>query len=1094
MRLLRLDARTPGKGSRESLALCLLLASLATAYLAFGQTPPHRQPEPPHRQPEVEAPLLVPGEALGHRLQAQETHVYRVESRLDLRLVVEQRDIDVEVTVETELGERFTADSPFDRRGREAVLLSGRPSYLVAVRGREPGAPPGGYVLELEPVADLSPARRLVLDAARAGTAAARLYHDGTREAWRQAVVHQGQALLHWRALGETGEAARALYARAVLHRLVEVPHRALEDSRQVVELARRLGDRELEGYAGNELGLDHWHLGDAEEARRAFHGAAVLAEATGDRYLVAAAKSNLCLMDLSQGELELARGCYEGALDAIREASSGQIESAARTNLGRIAEHLGEPEEALDHYRRALRVLAASGDRRGEAQTLNNLGVLLRGLGELDAAMARYAEASEIFAELGEPRWQARVLSNVGYAYRSLGEPRRALASFERACELFRRLEDRRGEAATLDNLGLVHSDLGQAGSALGFHRRALELRRGDGDRRGEAVTLRRLGDVHAELGERDRALDHLQRAVRLSGELGNRPNEAAARLGLGRIYLEAGQRGSAHEELSRALDLATGAGQWTTESEALYHLARLDHETGRTGGARRRISEALERLEGLRARIDSPDLRTSYSRLLRRVLELDVQVLMSAHRRDPAAGRHREALEVAERARARTLLDLLQEADVDLASGVDGDLLRRRHRLARRLDAKTERLADPSLDAATHRALTEEQLGILQRLDVLDAEIRRASPAYGEIVRPLALTAEEIQALVDPGTVLAYYFLGEPRSYLWRVTPAAIDVFELSGQAQIEAAARRVHALWSQRDPAHRSQDYAAARELAQRLRLQELSGFHRVAVLADGSLHVIPFAALPVADGDAGGPAPPLLVRSEVVFLPSASVLALSRRLHDARGPASSVALVADPVFGPGYPALPGARREARAIAAAAPAATLTAFGFDADRELVEGGRLRGYDVVHFATHGVIDTENPALSGLALSQVDREGRPRPGFLHLHDIFNLRLDAELVVLSGCRTGLGPVVRGEGLIGLVRGFMYAGSRRVVASLWQVEDQATAALMTRFYHGLWQEAVPPSSALAAAQRELAGNRRFRDPYYWAGFVLVGDWR
>ncbi|MCG8459479.1 MAG: CHAT domain-containing protein, partial [Holophagales bacterium] len=183
------------------------------------------------------------------------------------------------------------------------------------------------------------------------------------------------------------------------------------------------------------------------------------------------------------------------------------------------------------------------------------------------------------------------------------------------------------------------------------------------------------------------------------------------------------------------------------------------------------------------------------------------------------------------------------------------------------------------------------------------------------------------------------------------------------------------------------------------------------------------------------------------------------------------------------------------EAERIVTVTPGAeTLLALGADASRALVENGALSAFDVVHFATHGVIDTETPALSGLLLSQRDPAGRPSPGFLHLRDIYQLRFEAELVVLSGCRTALGPVVRGEGLVGLVRGFRYAGARRVLASLWPVEDRATAELMGHFYRALWQEGAPPSRALAEAQRQLAGSRRFRDPYYWSGFVLMGDWR
>ena len=291
----------------------------------------------------------------------------------------------------------------------------------------------------------------------------------------------------------------------------------------------------------------------------------------------------------------------------------------------------------------------------------------------------------------------------------------------------------------------------------------------------------------------------------------------------------------------------------------------------------------------------------------------------------------------------------------------------------------------------------------------------------------------------------------------------------------------------------------------------------------MVADGALHYLPFAALPLPGG--GGA---VLDAHEVVYLPSVSALAASRRATAGRSrPAGRVAVVADPVFGADDPRvlrvratgagtaasgasgastdsadrnahfvrLPASRREALDLAARVPRAERKVLlGFEAERRSVIGGGLGGYGVVHFATHGVIDEEEPALSGLALSRVDPAGRPRDGFLGLREIYDMALDADLVVLSACRTALGPEVRGEGMLGLTRGFLHAGARRVVASLWKVEDRATAELMSRFYRALWEDGLPAPAALRRAQRELRAERRHRDPADWAGFVLVGDWQ
>jgi CHAT domain-containing protein len=384
---------------------------------------------------------------------------------------------------------------------------------------------------------------------------------------------------------------------------------------------------------------------------------------------------------------------------------------------------------------------------------------------------------------------------------------------------------------------------------------------------------------------------------------------------------------------------------------------------------------------------------------------------------------------------------------------------------------------------------------------------------------VQPQPLTVPQIQALLDPDTLLLSYSLGEARSVLWAVTAQSVASFVLPGRAVLEAAARRFHEGLSVHDPAGRQRRAADAEALG-RMLLGPVAGrlgHQRLVVVPDGALEYVPFGALPEPGGVI-----PILERHEVVYLPSASTLAIQRQILDRRPPAPKQLLVlADPVFdasdprlarlastrgkapasrgisrgdGPVFERLPGSRQEAEAIAALVPANSRVALDFDASRSEALSDRLSAYRIVHFATHGVIDAEHPALSGLALSMVDHTGQPQAGFLHLHDLYNLRLNADLVVLSGCRTALGKEVRGEGLIGLTRGFLYAGAPRVVASLWWIDDRATAALMSEFYRGLWAEGLRPAAALRKARLSLARQHRFRDPSYWGAFVLQGDWQ
>jgi CHAT domain-containing protein len=284
-------------------------------------------------------------------------------------------------------------------------------------------------------------------------------------------------------------------------------------------------------------------------------------------------------------------------------------------------------------------------------------------------------------------------------------------------------------------------------------------------------------------------------------------------------------------------------------------------------------------------------------------------------------------------------------------------------------------------------------------------------------------------------------------------------------------------------------------------------------------------------------------PLIVAHEVVSLPSASALAIQRSELAGRQPAPRMlAVIADPVFDRAdarltrvaaesnddapvqtrsfddersivhlaekseaqataaarrlvIPRLPFTRREATRLLALAPKdASFGAIDFQANRATVMSAELSQYRYVHFATHGVLDSERPGLSSLLLSMVDAQGKPRDGFLRANDIYNLRLPAELVVLSACQTGLGKEIKGEGLIGLTRGFMYAGAARVVVSLWNVNDEATAELMTTFYRGMLKQGERPAAALRAAQVEMWKRKQWRSPYFWAAFTLQGEWR
>jgi CHAT domain-containing protein len=421
---------------------------------------------------------------------------------------------------------------------------------------------------------------------------------------------------------------------------------------------------------------------------------------------------------------------------------------------------------------------------------------------------------------------------------------------------------------------------------------------------------------------------------------------------------------------------------------------------------------------------------------------------------------------------------------------------------------------------DAPSTIALVNETRSLDVQVRDVEKKVDTADPRHATFLRPRPLSVSGIQALLDTDSVVLEYALGESRSYLWVVSPHDVQAFTLPPRNQIETLARRVHEQLAQAPAASRSRvrpatdDQRALHRMLVEPAASVLTGKRLVLVLP-GALSMVPFGVLPDASGI------PLIAAHEVVQVPSATTLAAMRSLTAGRLRAAKTAAVfADPIFDPQDPRvgrvtttvsrenspstprfaglpltrLPFSRSEAKEIAALAPESVTVFLGFDATRERAVGEALSDYRYVHFATHGVVNQTLPSLSSVVLSLVDRAGRPRDGFVMLPDVYGMTLNAEVVVLSGCQTALGKDVRGEGPIGLARGFMYAGVPRVVASLWQVDDLATAELMRRFYRGVLIQGLSPAAALRAAQKQLAATRRWRSPYFWAPFILQGDWR
>jgi CHAT domain-containing protein len=813
----------------------------------------------------------------------------------------------------------------------------------------------------------------------------------------------------------------------------------------------------------------------------------------------------------------------------------------------------------ALGKYRQALEIYRSLGNRKAEATSLYRLGGVYRLLNERQKAIEVYNLALAITRELGERQAEARLVLNLGLLYRELGDYTKSLDFLNQTLGLAREIKDRNVEARALNNLGILSYTRQQLSKALEFYDGALALAQASGERTVESDTLNNMGLVHFESGNYDKALDCYNRSLALIRDANDKRAEIYTLNNIALIYNAKGQTARAMELYRQSLPVFRALGDRQGEFKALAFIACAANTLGRFEEARATLSEALEIVESLRARITRQELRESYLASMQYAYEDYIDLLMQLNLEHFGKGFDGLALQVNEQRRARSLQERLFEAYANIREGVDPALLKRGQSLQQMLNERAKRQAQLSNGKSSEAlaAINQEIESLTGQYLEVEAEIRATSPRYAALTQPQPLSLKEIQQqLLDANTLLLEYSLGEKQSFLWVVSQTSITTAQLPSRAVIETAARNFYEL--ARADAESNKVWKAASRLSQMILAPVANrlGNHRLLIVADGALHYVPFAALPQPEGresgvesleskknpDSGRQTPdsrlPLIMGHEIVSLPSASTLAVLRRELSARTPApKTLAVLADPVFtgddvrvkqaragapdvanddqqtmaqqlirsaeesglmkdGTRLPRLIGTRREATAILSLVKDdQRKQALDFDASRATAVHRELGDYRIIHFATHGLLNSVHPELSGLVLSLTDRQGQAQDGFLRLHEIYNLKLPAELIVLSACQTGLGKEVRGEGLIGLTRGFMYAGAPRVVASLWKVDDKATAELMRVFYQGmLGEHPLPPAQALRAAQIAVWKQKVWRSPYYWAAFVLQGEWK
>ncbi|MBD1941177.1 tetratricopeptide repeat protein, partial [Coleofasciculus sp. FACHB-712] len=671
--------------------------------------------------------------------------------------------------------------------------------------------------------------------------------------------------------------------------------------------------------------------LGDPAKALDFYNQALALSQKAGDKDGEAVVLSLISYAYNQLGEKQKALDVLNQALVLSRAISDPTREANTLSDIADIYISMGEPQQALDFYNQALDIQRRVNARSEQAVTLNSIAGVYMSLGDYQLSIDTYTQALEIFKSIGERSRQASTLDNIGSAYQEAKDYQKSLDYHNQALALARQNNNFQQQGTILASIVKTYESLKDYPKALDAANQILALSRQQNSSTWEAVSFFRSGSVYLASGDYPKALEATQKAVAGLQKVGYRQGEANALRNLGKVYNALKQYEQALSTYDQVLALQRLMGDRTEEAYTLYEVAITQRDRGNLNEARTQIEATIKIVEDIRTRVTSQELRTSYFASVQNYYQFYIDVLMQLHKQDPSKGYDALALHASERARARSLLELLTEANANIRQGVEPKLLEQERTLQQKLDAVEKRRVDlysgnPAKEQV--EKIERERENLLEEYRQAQADIRAKSPRYAALTQPKPLTLEEIQQQVlDDDTLLLEYSLGEERSYLWAVTKTGITSYELPKRAEIELAARGFYELLNTpgyrletRKPTDNRRGLGvelapASTEVVTKLSqmlLGQVAGKldkKRLLIVSDGALQYVPFAALPVptqaSTENKANPSTsptPLLVNYEIVNLPSASTLAVLRQEQAGRKPAAkAVAVLADPVFG-------------------------------------------------------------------------------------------------------------------------------------------------------------------------------------------------
>ena len=937
--------------------------------------------------------------------------------------------------------------------------------------------------------------------------------------------------------VGESLEAARVLTRVGRLQLLLNSPEDAIPSHEHALALLKDTPSVEVEVDNLNGMAAAYTLL-DPVRAEEYLNKARLLSEQSG--YTRGQAQMLLTL-SINQNSKD-----HPLALRTAQEALVFWQSLSDNDGIARCYEKIGTYylaqnllPEATQSYEQALQLWRTIGNRPAEAGVLIELGMIHFRRAEWESAITRYTQAQALIDEAAEPEKMGQIASGLAEIFNEHNLPEDGLINFQRALVFYRQTKNPNLIWFALWSLANTYYLQEKYDEALAYLDESLTGVDEDGVP--AAASHEYIGRIRMAKGDYPAAREALEFALEVYLRAGNSLEAARTQGLIGQVLEYQGNLAQAHQSYLKALKTFESFADRLNQSAMYYVLGRLELKRQNVHQAKDYLSRSLQLTENL-PRISSRELNIAFSASVHDRYQTYIECLMSEHNATPTRGLDARAFEISESARARSLAEFLRTTHTNFAPGLDPQLVQRekslRQSMLQRAEYRTSLLS--SKKRVYHleelNALNAELSQLQEEYKQLVATINARYPAYQQIAKPVDWNLKRIQeeVIANDQTVLLEYALGPTKSYVWAVTRNNIKAFELPGRAQINETANKVYnslVLLPLGDNETKLDE--ATQELSEMILAPVAAELDKqlIIVVADEVLNYIPFQILKTpSSGDE-----PLVTTRTIVNAPSASVLGDLRNEARQRPPATRLlAAFGDPLFRRTHlaekvdttdllatetisrtrlrsairdvelnedsfnpsvvPPLFYAARELTTLREVTHGDALVVSDEAATRERFLSMDFTPYAILHLATHGYLNPKRPETSGFVLSTTNSKGQEIDGFVGLEEVYGLRAPVMLVVLSACQTALGKDVRGEGLLGLTRGFMHAGASAVIASLWNVDDAATAELMKHFYSNMLERGMEPAEALRAAQNSIRQQPRWRSPHYWAAFTLQGEYR